>query len=227
MVLSVQRRRVKGVTAQGNYTWSHCIDDGYTDTIQQGGTALPERRGLYRSNCELDRRHNFNMSTVYETPQFANSTLRVLGTGWRVSGIVRILSGAQLSVATGLGSLGIAPDATDEVARQILPSPYAEKKTINQWLNPAAFVTPVLGAYGPLIHAANVTGPGSIRVDIGLTRTFRLREKQSLEFRAEAFNAPNHVNPLNPVTSLSDPSFGRILSAADPRIMQMALKFVF
>ncbi len=227
MVLSVQRRRVKGVTVQGNYTWSHCIDDGYTDTIQQGGTALPERRGLYRSNCELDRRHNMNMSAVYETPQFANSTLRVLGTGWRVSGIVRILSGAQLAVATGLGSLGIAPDATDEVARQILPSPYAEKKTINQWLNPAAFITPVLGAYGPLIHAANVTGPGSIRVDIGLTRTFRLREKQSLEFRAEAFNAPNHVNPLNPVTSLSDPSFGRILSAADPRIMQMALKFVF
>ena len=111
--------------------------------------------------------------------------------------------------------------------RQILSSPYAANKSITQWLNPAAFTTPLLGTYGPLIHAANVTGPGSIRIDLGLTRTFNVTERQSLEFRAEAFNAPNHVNPLNPVTSLSDPSFGRILNAADPRIMQMALKFVF
>jgi len=227
MVLSLQRRRVKGVTVQGNYTWSHCIDDGYTDTIQQGGTLLPERRGLNRSNCELDRRHNFNMSTVYETPRFANSALRVLGTGWRISGIVRALSGAQIAVTTGLGSLGVATDATDEVPRQILSSPYAANKSITQWLNPAAFMTPVLGTYGPLIHAANVTGPGSIRIDLGLTRTFKVTERQSVEFRAEAFNAPNHVNPGNPSTTLTDSNFGRILTAADPRIMQMAMKFVF
>ncbi len=167
------------------------------------------------------------MSTVYETPRFANSALRVLGTGWRISGIVRALSGAQIAVTTGLGSLGVATDATDEVPRQILSSPYAANKSITQWLNPAAFTTPVLGTYGPLIHAANVTGPGSIRIDLGLTRTFKITERQSVEFRAEAFNAPNHVNPLNPVTSLSDPSFGRILNASDPRIMQMALKYVF
>jgi len=116
---------------------------------------------------------------------------------------------------------------TDEVPRQILASPYPQKKTINQWLNAAAFMTPVLGAYGPLIHTANVSGPGNIRIDLGLTRTFKITERQSVEFRAEAFNAPNHVNPLNPVTSLTDPSFGRILNAADPRIMQMALKYVF
>lgn len=85
-------------------------------------SAIPEWRGLDRANCELDRRHNFNLSTVYETPQFANSVLRALGTGWRVSGIVRIVSGAQLSVTTGLGSLGIAPNSTDERVRQILGS---------------------------------------------------------------------------------------------------------
>jgi hypothetical protein len=227
MVLSVQRRRVKGVTILGNYTWSHCIDDGYTDTIQQGGQLIPERRALNRANCELDRRHNFNLSTVYETPQFSNPALRVVATGWSISGIVKMLSGPQIAVATGLGSLGIAPNASDEAPRQILPSPYAANKSINQWLNPAAFAPPVLGTYGPLIHAANVTGPGSIRIDLGLTRTFHVTERQSVEFRAEAFNAPNHVNPLNPTLNLTDPTFGRILSAADPRIMQMALKYVF
>ena len=138
-----------------------------------------------------------------------------------------MLSGAQLNVTTGLTSLGITPGLTDEKPRQILASPYAENKSISQWLNPAAFATLVLGQYGPLIRKANVTGPGMIRIDLGLVRVFKIREKHSIEFRAEAFNAPNHVNPLNPVTSLSDPSFGRILNAADPRIMQMALKFVF
>lgn len=62
---------------------------------------------------------------------------------------------------------------------------------------------------------------------MGLTRTFRVREGKTLEFRAEAFNVPNHVNPGDPNTTLTDSNFGRILSAADPRIMQMALKFVF
>ena len=62
---------------------------------------------------------------------------------------------------------------------------------------------------------------------MGLTRTFRVREKQSLQFRAEAFNMPNHVNPGNPILTFTDPNFGKILSAAAGRTMQMALKYVF
>ena len=73
----------------------------------------------------------------------------------------------------------------------------------------------------------NILGPGGIRIDIGLTRTFRIRESQSVEFRAEAFNLPNHLNPGNPNTALNNANFGRILSASDPRIMQLALKYVF
>jgi hypothetical protein len=118
-------------------------------------------------------------------------------------------------VSTGLTSLGIAPDSTDIRPRQILGSPYASQKSIDQWLNPAAFATPVLGAYGPLTQIANVPGPGLICIDMGLTRTFRVREGKTLEFRAEAFNVPNHVNPGDPNTTLTDSNYGRILSAAD------------
>src|SRR5207244_2201012 len=100
--LSVKRRRARGITIQGNYTYSHCIDTGYTDIIQTNGVMVPERRGANRGNCELDRRHNFNMSTVYETPQFANPFMKVLVTGWRVSGIVRALSGPMLILAAGI-----------------------------------------------------------------------------------------------------------------------------
>ena len=48
-----------------------------------------------------------------------------------------------------------------------------------------------------------------------------------IEFRAEAFNLPNHVNPGNPGTTFTNNTFGKIQSAADPRILQLALKYVF
>jgi hypothetical protein len=62
---------------------------------------------------------------------------------------------------------------------------------------------------------------------MGLTRKFQVRENQAIEFRAEAFNLPNHMNPGNPGTTLNSTTFGRIQSASDPRIMQLALKYVF
>jgi hypothetical protein len=48
-----------------------------------------------------------------------------------------------------------------------------------------------------------------------------------VQFRAECFNLPNHTNFGLPVTDLASPSFGRILEAAPPRLMQLALKFLF
>jgi hypothetical protein len=224
LALSLQRRRTRGVTVQANYTWSHCIDDGTTDVIQTNGNRIAERRRANRGNCELDRRHNFNMSTVYETPQFSNTTLRVLAGGWRISGIVRALSGSYLTVSSGLDNA--FSGTTDQRPDQMLASPYAADKNIDLWLNPRAFAQPAAGTYGN-VGRSSVVGPGTFRVDMGLTRTFRVRESQSLEFRAEAFNVPNHVNPGNPSTTLTNQDFGRILTAADPRIMQIALKYVF
>ena len=73
----------------------------------------------------------------------------------------------------------------------------------------------------------SILAPGSINIDMGLTRTFKIRESQSIQVRAEAFNLPNHVNPDKPDATLTNSTFGRILSAADGRTMQMALKYVF
>ncbi|PYS22340.1 MAG: hypothetical protein DMG11_26800 [Acidobacteria bacterium] len=60
-----------------------------------------------------------------------------------------------------------------------------------------------------------------------------MSERQRLEVRAEAFNILNGVRPIltapntNTVNLASASTFGRILSAQDPRIMQFALKYVF
>jgi hypothetical protein len=58
-------------------------------------------------------------------------------------------------------------------------------------------------------------------------RSFRFLNSQRIEARVEAFNALNWLRPLDPNTTLSSPTFGQILTSADPRIMQFALKYQF
>ena len=225
MVLSVQRRRSRGLTVQGNYTWAHCIDDGHPGANLDGrfGGELNERRNANRGNCDSDRRHNFNMSTVYETPQFSRTALRMLATGWQVSGIVRVQSGSWLTPSTGVDSLATNGDTKPN---QVLSNLYAPNKSVDMWLNAAAFTRPALGEYGN-VGTRTIQGPGSMRIDMGLTRKFRILENQTVEFRAEAFNLPNHLIPGDPTVSLTSSNFGRILTARDERVIQLALKYVF
>ena len=144
--------------------------------------------------------------------------------GWQLSSILRYITGQYVTLDAGDDYA--RTDTDDQRPNQILASPYAASKSAAQWLNPAAFAAPALGAYGNM-GAGNILGPGSFRLDMGLTRKFQIRENQTLEFRAEVFNLPNHVNLGNPEIDFSSANFGRILSASDPRIMQMAMKFVF
>ena len=229
LVLSLQRRRARGLTVQGNYTWSHCIGDLANTSMGVAGTnyMIPNDRHSSRGNCNsnaADRRHLFNLTAVYETPKAANGLMRALAGGWQISGIVRILAGSPLSVLSGLDQA--LSGAAAQRANQVLPDPYAANRGVNLWLNPQAFVQPALGTYGN-VGFSSVVGPGQFTLDMGLTRTFRVGERQSFQFRWEAFNLPNRLNPGNPTTAINSPTFGRILSAADPRIMQAALKFVF
>jgi hypothetical protein len=224
-LLSVQRRRAKGVTVQGNYTWSHCIADPFAAGGNQTTTGVfPGRRQFERGGCPGDTRHSINMSTVYETPQFSSPTMRLLASGWQISGIARMQSGGYFSVTSGFNtSLGTGFGI--DRANQILADPYLPNKGVNGWLNPAAFSRPADGVWGNA--SLNIQGPGFITINMGLTRKFQVREKQSVEFRAEAFNLPNHMNPNNPVTAINNQNFGKILSAGEPRIIQLALKYLF
>jgi hypothetical protein len=77
------------------------------------------------------------------------------------------------------------------------------------------------------MRPANIVGPGTWQLDLGLSRIFNPREAQKLEFRAEAFNVTNSFRPLNPATNLNNNVFGVIRTAQDPRILQFALKYLF
>src|SRR5262249_51351749 len=101
LLLSLQRRAARGVTVNGNYTWSHCISDPAGDQLAvsatpNNGWTNPDNRHFDRGNCgnaATDRRHVFNLSAVAETPEFSNATLRAVASRWRFSPILKILSG--------------------------------------------------------------------------------------------------------------------------------------
>jgi carboxypeptidase family protein len=226
MLLSVQRRAARGVTLGANYTWSHCYGD---DANLGGGGGAgssytdPNNRRLDRGNCEGDRRHVFNLTSVAQTPTFANNTLRMIATGWRVSGIYRKSSGSFLTITSGVDRA--LTGVSGQRAQQLLLNPYGDKSLTN-YLNPSAFGLPALGALGNM-GPRNIAGPGTWQFDLALSRSFQIRENQRLEARAEAYNVTNSLRPDNPATGLNSNLFGTITSSKDPRIMQFALKYVF
>jgi hypothetical protein len=75
-------------------------------------------------------------------------------------------------------------------------------------------------------------GPGQDNYDMAVAKNLPLTESKSLLFRVEAFNVFNHTQFFGPQTvdgNVGDlgTTFGNVISAAPPRILQGALKFDF
>jgi hypothetical protein len=98
--------------------------------------------------------------------------------------------------------------------------------TLRQDFNTAAFAKSPAGTFGNAGRNI-IPGRANWNLDVAVWRSFPILERKSLNFRAEAFNVVNHVEYSNPNTSLNAATFGQITSSANPRIMQMALKFLF
>ena len=237
LLLSLEKRATGGLTVRTNYTWGHSITDPLRTQLGLGSSspAYPGMDYYHRENADGDRRHSFNTSTVYEIPQFGNSAARAIFGNWQISGIVRIQSGSWFRISQGTDSVTLTGSAGSNRPDQILADVYAQDKGVfpKSWLNPAAFgtaQTPGANPYQPTQiwgNSAQYEGPGRITIDTGLSRTFQFTERQSLQLRMEAFNMPNHLNPGNPDTNMRGSFFGKIRTAGDPRIVQLALKYVF
>src|SRR5262249_55784897 len=73
-----------------------------------------------------------------------------------------------------------------------------------------------------------VIGPGIVGWESSAQKNFRVAEKNSLQFRLEAFNFPNHPNWGDPGNLVSVNGFGTITTTrTDMRDLQLALKFIF
>jgi len=95
---------------------------------------------------------------------------------------------------------------------------------VAHFFDTTAFGLPAPGTFGT--GGRNILyGPGLQNLDAGVFKIFRVDEQRRFEIRWEVFNSLNRPNFLNPNNSFSSANFGRILSARDPRIMQLAAKF--
>jgi hypothetical protein len=245
LLLSVTRRLSGGFTTSGNYTVSRCeglINQGQSPLNVATGYQIPvslinppseaEAQKAYdadKGRCDAWRKHIFNITASVESPQFTSATARRLASGWRLSGIFRGSSGTPLTIQAGADRALNGMQATNQRANQVSDNVYGDK-SLNNWFNGTAFALPALGTYGTSPRNG-YDGPGFRTVDLSIVRQFSLSGANKVEARVEAFNAFNWLIPGNPGINLSSATqFGKITSfstAASPRIMQFALRYLF
>jgi hypothetical protein len=110
----------------------------------------------------------------------------------------------------------------DMVAEPVLPS---SEWSVQRWFNTAAFVPPPPGRFGnsPRLSFRN---PGLHNVDLMFGKRLVIRNAMSVIFGVEFFNLFNHTNFASVDNRLTSAGFGMITAAAaDPRIVQLGLKF--
>jgi hypothetical protein len=179
-----------------------------------------------RSIQSFDGRHRLSAGVQYELPFFENGSAwiqHVLG-GWQVNAILAaqtgIANGATYGIDTSNTGVGSWPDM---IANPVLPR---SQRSARRWFNTAAFVAPPPGRFGNSPRLS-FHSPGFNNIDFMLAKKFSVREHVNLFLRAEFFNVFNHTNFSGVNNSLTSPGFGTITSAADPRIVQLGLKFTF
>src|SRR5260370_943980 len=180
-----------GFTAQFAYTWAHALDavTEYRGVIPLDSFNLSQEYG----SSDFDTRHNFTTFWTYDIPGGHN--LKLLTSGWQVSGFISLHGGQPFNFNAGTQRPGV----------NLLGDPYAgvSHKFIagvgEHWVNPASFCT--AGAVGcpgnPLqgnLGRNALYGPGFAEVDLSVFKNFPIRERLRIQLRAEMFNVPNRIN---------------------------------
>ena len=157
--------------------------------------------------------------------------------GWSLSGTTRFSSGFPVTLMDHsdnslLGTLG------NGVNNQLLDTPQYVGGSLNLNNNPrngqptfntGAFAPETLGQLGNAARRS-FQGPGIENFDVQLSKTVKLGEDTALDIRVEAFNVFNHAQFYGPSAvdgQINDPNFGHVVSAAAPRLIQLAVKIHF
>ncbi|TAN21847.1 MAG: TonB-dependent receptor [Acidobacteria bacterium] len=226
-------------TFQFNYTTGHAIDNvedqGAFSTQPQDNNNIKAERG----NGSGDVRHNVSFDALYNLPVgsghnlFSHGAAGAVFSGWSLNALGVARSGIPVTVYIGDNPYGNG-DYVNQRANCIPGvNPYAANKTVNNWLNPAAFAEPAAGTFGNCPRNS-VYGPGFVELDTSLVKETPLGEGRNMELRFEAFNLFNHPNFAEPDTTFGTAGFGQIfqtlgatIGSGTPRQVQLGIKFSF
>ena len=227
LLLSARHRFSDNVTFQGNYTYSHCIDtndiEGEAWPGESGQSQNPNNPSADRGNCFSDHRQVFTTSLIASTPTFQDMWKRRLISDWQLSTIVTAQTGPWFTPLTGTDN-SLTDQSQDRTNRIGNPRPGGLGRT--QWDDPSAFEANPIGTFGDA-GRDSLLAPGLVNFDIEVSRFFTLFHETKFEFRVEAFNAFNHANFGVPDGNFQDSTFGQVLSAAAPRILELGAKYEF
>jgi hypothetical protein len=229
--VAFNRQFSQGLMLKGAYTWSHAIDftddDGWAQT-GWFGSQFPRNRATAGFNVG----QNFELGWVYELPfgkgkKFLNNGIasQIIG-GWQFAGIEACYTGTPFTVFANGTSLN-APDETQTANQVMTHVPFIGGVGPGAvYYSPAAFAPVTTVSYGN-VGRNTLTNPGVWNTDLNVVRTFPIKERLKLQFRAEFYNLPNTSHFNGPDNNVNDGTFMQITSSYGERNIRFALRLSF
>jgi hypothetical protein len=221
--VKLEQRLSHGLSYLVSYTRSKLVDDAssvfdasiLTGPVASFPVADSFNRGLERDYSTGDIPHVFVTSAIWDGPW-----------GLTLAGILTLQSGMPIATAQTTNNnafAGFGTQRPDLVGDPELP---ADERSVSRWFNTSAFAAAAPFTIGSSSRNP-LRGPGYRNLDLAVIRRVPLSGSRALELRGEVFNATN-TPPLGPPNATAgSAAFGTITSAGDPRVVQLALKFVF
>jgi hypothetical protein len=233
--LQVTLRHTSGrLQLLAGYTYSKSQDQ----SSSLGEEVNPLNPALSKALSAFDIKHNFVVSYSYQIPfECLFHTANRWTQGWEVSGITRFSSGFPVTLVNygdnsllgaepnGINNFGVDEPDFAPGSLDLNHSP----RNGQPYFNTALFSENALGTPGNA-QRRFFYGPGTANYDMALLKIVRLSESKSLQFRLEAFNVFNHAQFFGPQSvdgNISSSTFGQVVSAAHPRLVQLGAKFIF
>ncbi len=217
-----------------SYTYSKTMNTACDGLFGAEGCSEPDPYNIQRdySVAGYDLRHNLSASATYDLPigrgkglNVDNKALNQLVGGWQVNVIYAFTSGLPYNLGVSADIANTGNPGTARLDR--IGNPHLNHPTRAAWFNKAAFASPAPYTFGTE-GRNDLRGDPFQDVDLSLFKNFHLEKLGDLQFRAEAFNAFNHLTYGNPDGNISDTTFGVVGSErSTERQLQLAVKFMF
>ena len=217
-----EQRLSHGLSSTSSYTRSKLVDDAssvFDASILTGPVAN------YPVADSFNRRLERDVSTG-DIPHVFSSSLIWDAKGWTFSAVATLQSGTPLPVTQATNFNAFAGFGIQRPNRNGDPTLPADERSTGRWFDTSVFTLAPAFAIGNSSRNP-IRGPAYRNVDVAVMRRVPIGSGRTLEVRGEAFNVTN-TPPLGPPnTVLGSAGFGSITSAGDPRVVQLAVKFIF